>query len=312
MTKYHHCDNQTSLTMRLLYSRHLEHFLAVYEARSLRKAADACGVTQPALSKSLKVLESALSVSLFVRQASGVLPTQAAEALRRHALHIVNSSRYIELEVGMVRGGQTGTLRIGSGMVWNATRMPALVTQLNARFPRLEIYLHTGLAESLTPRLLDGQLDVVFAALPPQPLPEGFSTVSLPTANMVVFARTGHPLARKKRITLQDLLAWNFFGFSDDPESQRQTEIAFGAVGLRAPRMLLRSSSLETLLTATAASDSLTILNQLLTPRAKEVGLAPLRLVDPLWRIRMGISYRTQGQELAPVKALIQLAGSGS
>lgn len=294
--------------MRLLYSRHLEHFLAVYEAGSVRGAAQAGAVSQAALSKSLRVLEDALSLSLFERRASGVVPTEAAEILRRHGQHIVNSSRFLEMEIGMLRGGQAGTLRIGSGMVWAATRMPSLLARMHARFPRLEVTLQTGISEQLTPKLLEGQLDVVFASLTDAPLPEGFATLALPDAEMVVFGRTGHPLAGRRIVKMEELGAWDFVGFTDDLTFQRQAEIAFGAAGLRPPRTVLRSSSLETLLATVSASDSLVILSQALSARAREAGLRMLRVPAPLWRIRMGISYRAESAELAPMKALLQMA----
>lgn len=294
--------------MRLLYSRHLEHFLAVYAAGSLRGAAHKGAASQAALSKSLKVLENAMSLSLFERRANGVVPTAAAQVLRRHAQHIINSARYCDMEIGMLRGGQAGTLRVGSGMVWSATRMPGLLAQLHASYPQLEISLSTGVAEQLTPRLLAGHLDVVFASLSPDPLPEGFSSLHLLDTQMAVFARKAHPLSRHPGLKLKELEACDFVGFADDQEFSRHADALFGRKRLRPPRIILRSSSLEALLATVAASDSLAILPSLLAARASAEGLTPLELSQPLWRIRMGISYRDESAELAPMKALLDMA----
>lgn len=294
--------------MRLLYSRHLEHFLAVFDAGSLRRAAQAGGLTQPALTKSLRVLEGALSVSLFERTPSGVVPTQAALILRRHALHIVQSSRYLAMEIGMLRAGQSGTLRIGSGLVWSTTRMPQWLATLHARFPRLEIALHTGVSEYLTPQLLDGHLDVLVASTPREPLPAGFTTVPLAEVDMVVFARRDHALAGRRRPALAHVAGHDFVCFADDPEWQRQADAAFGAAGLKPPRVVLQSSSLEVLLAAVAASDSLALMSASLAPRAAASGLVPLRLPAPVWRIRMALSHRDQAAEFAPVRDLLAMA----
>ncbi len=295
--------------MRLLYSRHLEHFLAVCEAGSLRRASQASGLTQPALTKSLRVLEGALSVSLFERRPSGMVPTQAALILRRHALHIVQSSRYLAMELGMLRAGHSGTLRIGSGLVWSTTRMPQWLATLHARFPRLEIALHTGVSEQLTPKLLDGQLDVLVASTPREPLPAGFTTVPLEEVDMVVFARRDHELAgRRRRPTLAHVAEHNFVCFADDPEWQRQADVAFDAAGLKPPRVALQSSSLEVLLAAVAASDSLALMSVSLAPRAAASGLVPLHLPAPVWRIRMALSHRDPAAEFAPVRDLLALA----
>lgn len=295
--------------MRLLYSRHLEHFLAVCDAGSLRQAALSSGVTQPALTKSLRVLEQALDLSLFERTPTGMVPTPAAEIVRRHARHIVQSSRYLELEIGMLRGGQAGTLRIGSGQVWSSTRMPQWLARLHARFPQIEIALETGVSEHLTPQLLDGRLDVLIASQPSQPLPPGFTTVSLADVDMVVFGRREHALARRRRVSLADVAAFDFVGFSQDPEWQRQADLAFGLAGLRAPRMVLRSTSLEALLATVAASDSLALMSVSLTPRAVDAGLVRLRLPAPVWRLRMALSYRDPAAEFAPLRELLSMAG---
>ncbi|HSW18171.1 MAG TPA: LysR family transcriptional regulator [Ramlibacter sp.] len=294
--------------MRLLYSRHLEHFLAVYDTRSLRKAADVCSVTQPALSKSLQTLEAALSVTLFERSATGMEPTAAAHIVRRHGQHIVNSSRYIGMEIAMLRGGEAGELRIGSGIVWSATRMPALLAALHARYPKLEITMHSGMADQLLPRLLDGQIDVMLGALPLEPLPPGYDVHELPAAEVRVFCRRGHPLTRLAPVSLRQVAEHDFVGFSDDFESQRQAGLRFADTGLTAARTILRSSSLETLLATVAASDSLTLLSDLLLERAEAAGLQQLQLDAPLWRIRLGICYRAQSIELAPLRTLVDMA----
>jgi DNA-binding transcriptional LysR family regulator len=294
--------------MRLLYSRHLEHFLAVYEAGSLRQAAESSGVTQPALTKSLRVLEGALSVTLFERRASGVVPTQAATILRRHAQHIVNNSRHVALELALLKGGRTGTLRVGSGIIWSVSRMPALLARLHAQFPQLEIVLQTGIADQLTPRLVNGELDIVFASVPRQPLPAGFVTAALPQADMTVFGRRAHPLARRRSVRLRDLAGYDFVGFADDVDFQRHAENAFGAAGMSVPRTILRSSSLDALIATVAASDSLVILADLLSGRVLDAGLSRLRLSEPLWRISMGIMYHEHSAELTPLRTMLDLS----
>ncbi|MBI5719129.1 MAG: LysR family transcriptional regulator [Burkholderiales bacterium] len=292
--------------MRLLYSRHLEHFLAICEAGSLRRAATQCGVTQPALTKSLKLLESAFGVSLFERAPDGMVPTPAAHILRRHALQIVNSARYIEMEIGMLRGGEGGTLRIGAGIVWSATRAPALVAALRQDFPRLTLTVRVGVADDLLPRLLDGELDIVVASLSQQPLPAGYTTIELPATQMMIFARAAHPLVNRRRpVTLNELSKAEVVGFVDDTAWQRQTKAMFAAHGYSVPTMRLQSSSLETLLAAVGESDSVTFLAELLAPQAKAHGLKRIPTAQDLWAIRLGVSYRTQLAEFAPLNALL-------
>ena len=294
--------------MRLLYSRLLQHFLAVYQTRNLGKAAELCSVTQPALSKSLKSLEDALSVTLFERKATGMVPTASAEIMRRHGQHIVNSCRYLEMELAMLSGAETGALRIGSTIVWSATRMPSLLAALHAQYPKLEITLQTGLASQLQPLLIDGTLDVLLGSLSSRALPEDYCTQPLSETDVWIYCRREHPLMDLSIVELKDLEKWDFIGLLEDHESAQQVELRFLDLGLSVPRTVLRTSSLETLLATVSSSDSLTVLSDLLQQRATQEGLERLRLKKPLWRIKLGISYRNGAADLASVRTLLELA----
>lgn len=297
--------------MRFLYSRQLEHFLAAYDTLSLRKAAERCNVTQPALTKSIQRLEEVLSLTLFERHANGVVPTPAAEILRRHGRLIVDNSRHIETEIALLRGGEAGALHIGSGTALSVTRMPGLVAALHLRYPQLRIRVEDGLGEKLVPRLLDGKLDVVMGRMPPGALPEGYQVVSLPSAEMVVFVRKDHPLAHRE-VEVRELASWDFIGFTGDELGRTQTDLYFRGLGMTPPRTILESSSLEILLTTVARSDSLALLSDMMQERAAVVGLQRLKLDQPLWRADLGICFHRQSLELEPMRTLLELAGAGA
>ncbi len=295
--------------MRFLYSRQLEHFLAAYETLSLNKAAALCHVTQPALTKGIQKLEEVLSLTLFERHAQGVVPTPAADIVHRHGRLIVDNCRHIEMELGLLRDGHAGTLRIGSGNAWSVTRMPGVIAALHLRFPKLGITVEDGLGEQLVPRLLEGKLDVVVGRLPAGELPEGYEVVELPSAETAVFVRKGHPLSRRT-VALQELASWDFIGFTGDQLGRSQSEHFFGGLGLKVPRTVLMSSSLESLLTVVAKSNNLALLSDMFESRAALAGLERLVLDRPLWRISLGICFHRQSLELAPMRALMELAGN--
>jgi DNA-binding transcriptional LysR family regulator len=293
--------------MRILYSRQLEHFLAIYEAGGLRQAALRFGVTQPTLTRSLQLLENAFSTSLFERHANGVAPTEAAHILRRHAQHIINSARYAKMEIDAIQAGQSGELRIGCGMVWSSTIMPTLLTQLHKEFPLLKITMETGIADLLMPRLFDGMLDFVMARQSATPLPKGFSFVELATKKMVVLARRNHPLRRDKSVPLKELCAYDFVGFAMNTGYVEQLSRLFNAHKLPTPNVILRTTSIESLLTITEESDNLFILPDIID-MDKELfhAVKPLRLNAPLWDFCFGVCYRTQIAEMAPIKSLFK------
>jgi DNA-binding transcriptional LysR family regulator len=292
--------------MRILYSRQLEHFLAIYEAGGLRQAASRFGVTQPTLTRSLQLLENAFSTNLFERHANGVVPTEAAHILRRHAQHIINSARYAKMEIDAIQAGQSGELYIGCGVVWGSTIMPTLLAQLHKEFPSLGITMETGIVEQLIPRLLDGTLDVVMSKMPAVPLPKGFSFIELSKNKMVVLARRDHPLQRNKAVPLKELCAYDFLGFAMNKGYIEQLSHLFNTHNLPAPNIILKTTSFETLLTVVAKSDNLIVLPDIGMDKELFHALKPLRLDTSLWDMRFGVHYRTQIAEMAPLKFLLK------
>lgn len=293
--------------MRFLYSRQLEHFLAAYETLSVRKAAERCNVSQPALTKSIQKLEEVLSLTLFERHANGVAPTAAAEIVHRHGQLIVDNCRHIETELALLRGGHGGSLRIGSGTAWSVSRMPGLISALHVRYPRLGITVEDGLGEQLVPRLLDGKLDVVVGRMPLAALPDGYTVLELPRAEMAVYVREGHPLL-ERTVAVRELANWEFIGFSGDALGRSQSEQYFASHHLQTPRTILESSSLEILLAAVVNSESLALLSDMLEPRAAVAGLRRLELDQPLWAVALGICFHRQSLELEPLRTLLELA----
>jgi DNA-binding transcriptional LysR family regulator len=93
--------------------RNLEYFLAVVEHGSLRAAAQQLGVTQPALTKAVRRLEDSFGVLLFERRARGVALTTYGSALVRHARDLRSSVRAAWDELGALRTGSAGLVRVG-------------------------------------------------------------------------------------------------------------------------------------------------------------------------------------------------------
>ncbi|WP_108651600.1 LysR family transcriptional regulator [Dongshaea marina] len=83
----------------------LEHFIQIYELKSISAAAKECGVTQSAITKSLKKLEELLGLTLFYRHTREMSPSDAAHGLYEHALDIVSATRSFELRAEQIALG---------------------------------------------------------------------------------------------------------------------------------------------------------------------------------------------------------------
>ncbi|HJK90047.1 MAG TPA: LysR family transcriptional regulator, partial [Polyangiaceae bacterium LLY-WYZ-15_(1-7)] len=89
-----------------------ETFLAVMEGGSLSAAARSLGVAQPTVRRRVEALEEALDVVLFTRAVNGLVPTQAARAMRPHAEAMAATARAMARAVSAARDAERGTVRI--------------------------------------------------------------------------------------------------------------------------------------------------------------------------------------------------------
>src|SRR3954464_10522706 len=117
--------------------RDIEYFEEIAEQRHLGRAAERLGLSQPALSKSLRRLEEAMQVKLFDRNAKGLELTAEGSLLLARARDLRLSLRNVAREVSEVSEGRAGRLRIGVGPVVPTPLISYALGQLLLEAPRM-------------------------------------------------------------------------------------------------------------------------------------------------------------------------------
>lgn len=289
--------------MRLLVSRHLENFLALYDACNMHLAAERKGISQPALTKSLKVLECDLGTELFYRSHSGLEPTNAGHALFRHARAIDQEARFAELDIREVHETMGGRIRIGVGPVLAVSTFPAVLARFHQRLPMVEISVETGITNYLAEGLQREDFDVVVAASPEEPLPERFSTFRLYTTGMTVICRAGHPLAQRDVISAADLGGFGRVGFVEDHEFAKRAQSTFG-LGPDQMRANVQTTSLTIMFGMLASTDYYAIVSDIIVPRAERDGLVARSLQEKLWTLDIELMCKASLANTKPVRLL--------
>jgi LysR family transcriptional regulator, hydrogen peroxide-inducible genes activator len=146
--------------------KQLRYFDAVSRHLHFGRAADACCVTQPALSMQVQELEAALNTTLLERARSGLKLTAAGELIAARAARILAD---VEDLVACGRHGNslmTGALRLGVIPSIAPYLVPSLLEALKVNYPELEVHVRETQTKVLTEELMDGKLDVLLLALP--------------------------------------------------------------------------------------------------------------------------------------------------
>jgi LysR family hydrogen peroxide-inducible transcriptional activator len=146
--------------------RQLRYFEALALHGHFGRAADACAITQPAMSLQIKELETSLGVVLFERGARQVKLTAFGEEFADRVREIVLASEELEEMARASQAGHLGKLRIGVIPTIAPYFLPRLIGDLNTNFDGLDIYVRETLTPKLLEELADGRIDTAIVALP--------------------------------------------------------------------------------------------------------------------------------------------------
>lgn len=237
---------------------HLQHFLAVAENGSVRAAADALGLSQPAVSKSVRLLESTLGVPLIQRGTRGSTLTAFGNALYSRARLIGNELERMTDELHQLAGTADGHVALGTSATASFALLPKALPAFRAANPRVRVDVVGGLPNILLPQLADGSLDLVVGPRPVQPMPAQVDSWKLFERPSVIAVRQGHPLEHARSLASFADAEWVLNSCAGRAESSLQA--AFLAVGLKRLVIALHADSLFAAYTMIARTDYVGVL----------------------------------------------------
>ena len=183
--------------------RQLEVLVAVLEQGGFGAAADHLRMSQSAVSHALAAFEQYTGAPLVLRSPE-IAATPLGDTVLTHARSVLASVRSLEATVDLHHGrAATGTVRLAAGVTVSHRLVPGLLRQWRAELPGLDIRLFEGGDNELDVWLATGAVDAA-VLVDPDPVPD--RGVVLARDDFCAVIRADHPLARVKRIALNDLL----------------------------------------------------------------------------------------------------------
>ncbi|MFN2287336.1 MAG: LysR family transcriptional regulator [Chromatocurvus sp.] len=223
--------------------RQLKYFIAVFEHGSVSRAAAEIPISQPALTRSVLILEQELGVSLFRRHARGVIATSAGERFYRHAYKILASCERAEEDVRSAGDYLAGEISMGVTALFAYTIMERIVGEFCEKHPRVRVTIHQGLLGDLLSGLERGDIELALCNFPLQSLPDIHVAETLLELSSYAYASSDHTLAGMRNVSWKSASEAKWVNFNQ-PHSQEAFEALFLNQNLAPPRVPVLSNSL--------------------------------------------------------------------
>lgn len=278
--------------------RHLRYFAALAKTRHFGRAAEACAISQPALSVQIKELEAMLGAPLVERAARRIRLTALGEDFALRAQDILHRIDDLGDLARASRDALAGPFRIGFIPTVAPYLLPRCLQALADRHPALDVRPREAVTQKLIDDLAEARLDAAVLALPTSQ-PWLHETAILDEEFLLVrpAADQGAPVPSAARLREMRLL------LLEEGHCFRDQALAFCQLSPSTARSVMEGSSLATLVQMTAARLGVTLIPEMAAPvetRSAAVSLArlapprPTRTLGLVWRKTNPLSDRLQ------------------
>lgn len=274
--------------------KQLRRFLMVVKRGSLAAAAPELGLTQQALGAGIAKLEEEMGVLLFDRGPGGATAvTPYGTLLIRHAKHILAAADRAREELVAFRDARGGSVAIGIGEAFASEVIADAVRDCHEARPEIRISIIEDYSEVLLDRLSEGDIDFIAGA---DTGAQGNDLERFPlyTSHDIVVARAGHPLARRRKITLQDMQPYTWMVPRARPMDQAMIAEAFRKQNLEPPARLIWTDARQAGMHLLLSDDFLLMTSPaMVTDTLRRKMLVALNTKVPTVERRAGLIYRT-------------------
>ena len=272
--------------------RHFRIFVATAETGQISKAAVTLFTSQPAVTESIKALESEIGVKLFERHAKGVSLTSEGIVFLRHARGVLAAAAEAMQAPQRIRHDMAGVLRLACTQTVVGYYLPPLLARFRRQYPHIQVELIELTRSRIEESLLDGEIELAMCLTSPMERLDEIDTDVLTRSKRRLWLPVNHPLLGGKRITLKDVEPEPYIVLTIDDADQttlRYWELA----GLR-PNVVFRTTSIEAIRNLVAVGFGVTILSDMVyrSWTLENARLEAVTLADPMPSMDIGLAWK--------------------
>jgi DNA-binding transcriptional LysR family regulator len=280
--------------------RQLRAFLAIVRSGSLGLAAESLHVTQPALSRIIRRLESQLGVLLFERRSTGMELTSFGQALLPHATFLSEEAALAIEQINSLRGLGQGTIRVGAIASAAIMLLPAVLERVLRQWPNLHVQITEAVEDVLTIALTNNAIDVAIGG--PIHESEDIVLVREHTFNdrYSVISSASNPLQQRNGLSMQDVVDTPWVMPPPEAEPRRQFNALIARLGVAMPRVAVETRSPSVIKAMVAKTNFLAWLPEPLFAAEQAAGLIKPLLVKEMAPRRRFFVYRRRRNFMPP------------
>lgn len=298
--------NGNALPAFLLNTRRLQLFSALARHRHMPSAAQTLGISQPAVSSAIRIMETGAGMQLFYRSPRGLLLTSEGETFVLHVRRALNELRHIPDDIAALRGTIQGYVTVGALPLGRTLILPGAIARVASQYPGVRIATDESAYEPLVAGLRAGDIDFVLGALRPNDASSGLTNERLMSEDMVVIARRDHPLAKAKALTLKELSAAQWVLPRSHAPARGMFEAQFKRLRLKPPMPTVETADLAVIRGLLTHTDMLAVVSaQQLFYECESRRLVVLDIAMQNTRRDIGLTLRAGSTPSPAARALI-------
>lgn len=271
---------------------------------SLRAAAKAMNLSQPALTKAVRLLEEELAAPLVDRTPKGVRLTPAGSLVAARAATVLREIDRARDDVAWQLSHAASRIAICVSPAAAISVLPGALARLRARWPQVLVQVVDAVYPRALTMLRAGEVELAVGPLPPEGAGRDLRVQALFDAQRVLVARPGSPAAGAR--TLADLQRVNWIVAGPTAGPGDPAHLGFDVPGLPTPPVSVTCESFSTLLALLVTSDAVAVMPESFYDEYAALhGLLRLPIVDPVPKVTVHVAWRADAPLGAPAGHLL-------
>ena len=214
-----------------MYNKYLEIFIEVADTGSFSKAAEKLYISSTAIMKQMNLMEQELGLSLLIRTNHGVSLTEAGKEIYKDAKIIIDYTNRSIKKAKKLQNKNTHFITIGTSLICPCKPLLDIWYQINDRYPDFKIKIlpfeenHTNILNTLNSNGV--KLDFIVSPCDSPKWRENFNFLKLGDYKFCIAVPINHPLAKKDKISFEDLSGEKVTAITTGDSKQNQDIMEF-------------------------------------------------------------------------------------